>query len=636
MKNIIKYLKPYSFRMTIGFIIKVGGTFMDLGLPWVLAYIIDDVIPLSEVKLILYWGLVMLFLSVGARAMNVIANRMASRVAGDTVERLRHDLFWKIEQLSGAQVDQYTIPSLISRMTSDTYNIHQMVGMMQRLGVRAPIILIGGIIITATLEPVLTLVLIAILPLLAIAVYLVSKKGIPMYSKSQAAADTMIRIVRENISGIRVIKALSKTSHEKRRFSKGNEEVVDREFKAGATMAIINPTMNLLLNVGLTLVVIVGAYRVNSGASEVGKIVAFLSYFTMILNAMLMVTRIFITLSKASASAGRISEVLCAEEDLKLYTEETYPASKEEVNLHIEFKQVSFEYNQTKKTAVPSDSIAVVSDKAGEAESSTCVEDINIKIKPRESLGIIGSTGSGKTTLINLLMRYYDVSEGAIYINSKDIRTIPLNNLRKKFGVVFQNDTIFADTVKGNIDLSRGLPFPQIVQAAEDAQAKEYIEQLGIGDTPVECTEALPIHAVTANPVDFSANKDTISTKDTINNKAIRFEYPVAIKGANLSGGQKQRLLVARALAGKPEILILDDSSSALDYKTDSSLRQAIKRHYSDTTILMVAQRISSIMHMDHILVLEDGKMIGYGTHDQLLESCEVYQEIYQSQMGNA
>jgi ATP-binding cassette subfamily B protein len=626
MKNIIKYLKPYSFRMTIGFIIKVGGTFMDLGLPWVLAYIIDDVIPLSEVKLILYWGLIMLFLSVGARTMNIIANRMASRVAGDTVERLRHDLFWKIEQLSGAQVDQFSIPSLISRMTSDTYNIHQMVGMMQRLGVRAPIILIGGIIITSTLEPVLTLVLIAILPLLAIAVYLVSKKGIPLYSKSQAAADTMIRIVRENISGIRVIKALSKTSLEKRRFAKGNEEVVEREFKAGSTMAIINPTMNLLLNVGLTLVVVVGAYRVNSGASEVGKIVAFLSYFTMILNAMLMVTRIFVTLSKASASAERISEILYVEEDLKLYTEETYPTNKEEPDLHIEFKQVSFEYSQTKKAAISSDSIPVVSD---EEEMSTCVENVSFKLKPHESLGIIGSTGSGKTTLINLLMRYYDVSEGAIYINSKDIRTIPLNDLRKKFGVVFQNDTIFADTVNGNIDLSRGLPLSQIVHAAEDAQAKEYIDQLGIGDTVVESPDSFLIHAAS------SIDKD-ISAENTIKDKAIRFEYPVAIKGANLSGGQKQRLLVARALAGKPEILILDDSSSALDYKTDSNLRQAIKRHYSDTTILMVAQRISSIMHMDHILVLEDGKMIGYGTHDELLQSCAVYQEIYQSQMGNA
>lgn len=636
MKNIIKYLKPYSYRMTIGFIIKVAGTFMDLGLPWVLAYIIDDVIPLSEVKLILFWGLIMLFLSVGARTANIIANRMASRVAGDTVERLRHDLFWKIEQLSGAQVDQYSIPSLISRMTSDTYNIHQMVGMMQRLGVRAPIILIGGIIITSTLEPVLTLILIAILPLLAIIVYFVSKKGIPLYSQSQGTADKMVRIVRENISGIRVIKALSKTSYEKRRFAKANEEVVDRELKAGSTMAIINPTMNLLLNVGLTLVVVVGAYRVNSGASEVGKIVAFLSYFAMILNAMLMVTRIFVILSKASASADRISEILMAEEDLKLYTEETYSANKEKSDIHIEFKKVSFQYNQKDTTSSLSNSTSVVGEKTLKDETSTCVENISFKIKSGESLGIIGSTGSGKTTLVNLLMRYYDVSEGAIYINSKDIRTIPIKELRKKFGVVFQNDTIFADTVAGNINLSRGLTNSQISQAAEDAQAKEYIEQLGIGDTTVESSDTPPMHAAATDTINRQGQKKAVIDKEALQKKGIRFDYPVAIKGANLSGGQKQRLLVARALAGRPEILILDDSSSALDYKTDSNLRQAIKCHYNTTTMLMIAQRISSIMNMDHIIVLEDGKIIGYGTHDELIQSCDVYQEIYQSQMGNA
>ncbi len=317
MKHIITYLKPYGLRMLMGFIIKVAGTYMDLGLPWVLAYIIDEVIPLKEVKYILLWGVLMLLLSVGARQFNITANRMASRVAGDTVKKLRHDLFLKIQQLSGSQVDYLSIPSLVSRMTSDTYNIHQMVGMMQRLGVRAPIILVGGMILTFTLEPVLTLILVGILPLLAFCVYVVSKKGIPLYSKSQSSADKMVRVVRENVNGIRVIKALSKSGYEKERFHRANDQVAANEFKAGATMAVINPVMNLLLNGGLTLVIIAGAYRVNSGASEVGKIVAFLSYFTMILNAMLMITRIFVGISKANASADRIFEVLNAREELK-------------------------------------------------------------------------------------------------------------------------------------------------------------------------------------------------------------------------------------------------------------------------------------------------------------------------------
>lgn len=603
MKKIIEYLKPYGFRMLVGFIIKVAGTFMDLGLPWVLAYIIDNVIPVGEVKLILYWGIVMLILSVGAREANIIANRMASRVAGDTVRTLRHDLFQKIEELSGAQVDHFSIPSLISRMTSDTYNIHQMVGMMQRLGVRAPIILIGGIIITATLEPVLTLVLVTILPLLGLIIYFVSKKGIPIYSQSQSAQDRLIRTVRENISGIRIIKALSKTEYEKRRFGLANDAVVEKELKAGSTMAVINPVMNLLLNVGLTLVVIVGAYRVNSGASEVGKIVAFLSYFTMILNAMLMVTRIFVIISKASASAARIAEVLNTKEDLEIRKLSEYPVHEEGSEYHIKFEAVSFAYNKIKEENIP------------EAEKeSSCVTKIDFQIKKGETLGIIGSTGSGKTTLINLLMRYYDVDQGAVYINGRNIKTIPLKELREKFGVVFQNDTIFADTVKGNIAFRRKLPLAEVKQAAEDAQAGEFVNMLGIGDPSDE--------AVTG-------------TEISCGKKALQYDYPVAGKGANLSGGQKQRLLIARALAGNPEILVLDDSSSALDYKTDANLRKAIRERYQNTTIIMIAQRISSIMHMDHILVMEDGEMLGYGTHEELLNTCSEYQEIYESQMGS-
>lgn len=608
MKRIVTYLKPYGFRMFYGFLIKVLGTFMDLGLPWVLAFIIDEVIPLKNVQLILFWGLVMLLLSVAARVFNIIANRMASRVAADSVRKIRHDLFNKILELSGGQVDYFSIPSLVSRMTSDTYNLHQMIGMMQRLGVRAPIILIGGIIITSTLEPVLTLILVGILPLLAAAVYVVSRKGIPLYTISQSAQDKMIRIVRENITGIRVIKALSKSDYENERFGTANSELVGKELKAGSTMAIINPIMNLLLNVGLTLVVVVGAYRVNSGASDVGKIVAFLSYFTMILIAMMMITRIFVIMSKATSSAGRISEVLDAPEDLLTMGVEQYPIKPDDKEIHIEFDQVSFNYNGEN------------TDKLGEDEDSTCVENISFRLKQGESLGIIGATGSGKTTLINLLMRYYDVTTGGIYMNGRNIKTIPLQQLRQKFGVVFQNDTIFKDTILGNISLSRNISLERAQQAAEDAQATEFISRLGSTDE---------------NDLLLLENATDVQDIIESNKNGIMYDYPVAIKGANLSGGQKQRLLVSRALAGNPEILILDDSSSALDYKTDANLRNAIKKHYKPTTILMVAQRISSIMHMDQIIVLEDGKIIGQGKHEELLKKCEVYSEIYESQMGN-
>ena len=572
MKTVLKYLKPYTLRMALGFAIKVLGTFMDLGLPWVLAYIIDDVIPYKKVSLIIWWGLAMILLSIGARSFNITANRMAARVARNTTERLRHDLFDKILKLSGTQLDHFTIPSLESRMTTDTYNIHNMIGLMQRLGVRAPIILIGGIIITSTLEPVLTLVLVAVLPFLGLVVYGVSKKGIPLYLELQKTVDKMVRIVRENITGVRVIKALSKTVSEKQRFSRINDEVVGKEQTAGITMAVTNPIMNLLLNLGLTFVVVVGAYRVNSGASEPGKIVAFLSYFTIMLQAVMAITRIFVVFSKASASASRIAEVLETAEDLKTVEDLEVKAaqdSTEKPEYHIAFDHVNFSYT-----------------------NEPCILDMNFGIKKGGSLGIIGSTGAGKTTLINLLMRFYDVTDGSITIDGKDIRTLDKQELRKRFGVVFQNDVLFADKVYENISIGRELPIEQVFESAEHAQAAAFIEELD------NC-----------------------------------LDYKLAIKGSNLSGGQKQRLLVARALAGRPEILILDDSSSALDYKTDSLLRKAIRENYKDTTSIVIAQRISSVMKLDHILVLEEGRIVGYGPHEELLEQCEVYKEIYQSQM---
>ncbi len=571
MDRVLRYLKPYYGQMTLGLIIKIAGTFADLGLPWVLAYILDDIIPYGKVSYILFWGGIMVLLSIAARVLNIIANRMAAKVARNSVQAIRHDTFERITNLSGSQVDKLTVPTLISRMTTDTYNVHHVIGMMQRLGVRAPIILVGGIVLTATLDLVLTLILVAILPLLGLLVYLISKRGIPMYTKVQASVDKMVQTIRENITGIRVIKALSKTEYEKQRFRRVNDDVIGNEIKAASIMALSSPIMNLLLNTGLAIVVIVGAFRVNSGVTQPGKIVAFLSYFTMILNAMMSVTRLFINYSKASASAKRLKEVLDTEEDLIVTPVEV---SKEQEQKYLAFDQVSFSYEDD--------------------EEKLSLKNITFELKKGESLGIIGATGSGKTTLIQLLMRFYDVTKGQIIIEGKDIKSIPLKELRKKFGVAFQNDIIFADSIYENISFGRNLSMDQVVEASKDACA-----------------------------YDFIIGKDN------------GFSYEAAIKGGNLSGGQKQRLYISRALADHPKFLILDDSSSALDYKTDAMLRQAIRNNYQDTTIILIAQRISSIMQSDHILVLDDGEMLGYGTHEELLESCEVYHEIYESQMGS-
>ena len=566
MKRIFPYLRPYLPRISLGLAIKFTGTIMDLLLPWILSYMIDDVVPLKEVPRIVFWGGAMIACAAVALITNIVANRMASWVAQHTTEALRHDLFSKISHLSCGQIDSFSIPSLESRLTSDTYNVHQMIGMMQRLGVRAPILLIGGIFITLMLEPVLALILIAVLPLIALVIYGVSKKGIPLYTRLQQGVDAMVRTVRENVTGIRVIKALSKTDYEKERFSSVNSEVVRREKTAGITMALTNPLMNLFLNVGLTVVIIVGAFRVDSGLTQPGKILAFLTYFTIILNAMLSITRMFVMLSKGTASAERIREVLDTPEDLALL-----PSDDMDGAYHIIFDRVTFSYQKKEAN----------------------LRDISFRLKRGERLGIIGATGCGKSTIVSLLMRLYDADAGEIRIGGQRVEAIPPEVLHTKFGVVFQNDILFADTIAENIDFGRGLSREQIEKAAACAQAMEFIQSLPDG-----------------------------------------FEHRLTAKGTNLSGGQKQRLLIARALAGDPEILILDDSSSALDYKTDSLLRQALAREYPGVTTIVIAQRVSSILHADHILVLEEGRELGYGTHPELMESCELYREISRSQMG--
>lgn len=571
MKTITGYLKPYTGRMILGFSIKVLGTFMDLGLPWVLAYIIDEVIPQKSYRLIAIWGVVMLILAVGARIFNVQANRMASKIGRDSILQIRHDLFVRIQNLSGRQLDQFGIPSLISRMSTDTYNIHSTIGRLQRIGVRAPIILIGGIIITFTMEPVLTLVLLCTLPLIGLGIFLISRKGLPLYQILQKKIDSMVRVVRENITGVRVIKALSKNDYERRRFAGVNQAVCDQEFHAGRVMGAMNPMMNMVLNGALTVMIIVGAYRVNSGYTDVGTIMAFLSYFTMILNAVMSINRIFIDLSKSSASAARIREVLNTPSDQPV---REIPLL--EPRAHIEFRDVSFSYNPH-----PEDE-----------EVPDCLSQISFALQKGESLGIIGSTGCGKTTIVNLLMRFYDADSGDVLINGRNVQSFELTQLRQRFGVVFQNDVLFADTVFENINFGRGLSREEVRLAAEYAQALPFIESLADG-----------------------------------------FDSEVAAKGANFSGGQKQRMLIARSLAAHPEILILDDSSSALDYKTDASLRKALREHFSETTSIIIAQRISSIYQCDHILVLEDGRCVGYGSHEDLMEQCEIYREIHESQM---
>lgn len=566
MKKIYPYIKPHIFAMIMGVTIKFAGTIMDLFIPYILAHIIDNIVPTGNIKAVYLWGGAMLLAAAFSLIGNITANRMAAKVSKSVTRNIRHDLFTKISYLSSTEIDSFTIPSLEARLTSDTYHLHHTIGMMQRMGIRAPILLIGGLIVSFTLEPVLALILLFLLPFMGYSVWTISKKGVPLYSSLQTSVDNMIRAVREHAGGIRVIKALSKVDYEKERFDIANRDVVKNEKKAGLTMALTNPVMNIFLNTGLTLVILIGAYRVNAGVSETGKIIAFLSYFTIILNAMLSITRIFVMLSKGSASAKRIGEVLDSPGVLPVIEDEDL-----KTDCHIVFDNVSFSYNKKKDN----------------------VKNISFSLKKGETLGIIGATGSGKSTIINLLMRLYDADSGKVYINGKSVRSIPHEHLHKMFGTVFQGDVLFADTIKNNIDFGRGLSDEAIEFAAKNACAYDFIS--------------------------------------TLHDK---FDHMLTGKGSNLSGGQKQRVLLARAFAGGNDILILDDSSSALDYKTDSTLRKNIKENYKDTTTIIIAQRISSIKHADLILMVDEGEIIGSGSHEYLLKNCPEYAEIAKAQMG--
>jgi len=566
MARLERYIRPYWGFIFLTVFIKLMGAVLELMIPYLMEIILDIKVPAGDLQDIYLFGGLMILCAAGCLGCNVLANRMSAVSSGRITKAIRHDLFEKLQSLSARQLDDLTISSAESRLTSDTYNVNQLLARLQRLGIRAPMLLLGGIIMMLSMDAVLALVLVGLLPVIAVTVYFVTKTSLPLYTKQQSVLDNVVRTVQENITGIRVIKALSKTDYEKQRFHTVNTQLTSVDMKAGIISAITNPVSSLTLNLGLTLVVVIGAFRVNSGEILSGVIVAFLQYFTMILNAMLGITRIFVMWSKGEASAIRVADVLATDKDLRVL-----PAEAENVSEpHIAFKDVSFSYTGIGKN----------------------IDSLNFHLEHGHTLGILGPTGSGKTTIINLLLRLYDPDSGTIEIDGQDIRTIPYDTLRKKFGVVFQNDFLAEGTIADNIRFFRDLPDEAVRQSAEDAQAA-FIEEKEGG-----------------------------------------MDAEVMVRGNNLSGGQKQRLLIARALAANPEILILDDASSALDYHTDAKLRRALRQNYRNTTTVLVAQRVSSIKHADLILVLNDGKVIGAGNHHTLMKTCDEYRIIATTQMG--
>ncbi|MGN0806651.1 MAG: ABC transporter ATP-binding protein [Candidatus Coproplasma sp.] len=562
MKKTLRYIMPYKGEVIGGIILKFIGSFSELFLPLLLDYMVDYGVPSKDINLIVILGVLMLVFSLAALLGNIFANRLVASSSGKMTKDLRQSLFGKITYMSSSGVDKFTVPSLVSRLTSDTYYVNHTVARTLRMGIRAPILLIGGIVFTFVLDWRLALVLTACLPFVAVTAVIITKKSVKAYSDVQAGGDAVVRAMQENVSGVRVVKALSQTDYESQKFNGINDSLAKDEFRAAKVTSLTNPLINLILELLLVGVIALGAFL----SSSSGTLLAFLSYFTLILNALLGVSKIFVELARGLASSSRIEKVLEFGGEMPV-TE----CPEGDSGAAIQFKDVSFSYN-------------------GKVDN---LSGVSFSVMHGQTLGIIGGTGSGKSTIINLLMRFYDVGGGAVYIDGRDVRSYQSEDLKAKFGCVFQNDFLFADTIEENIKYFRNISEEDFSRAVRCACAEEIIEEHEEG-----------------------------------------IKYRLAQKATNLSGGQKQRLLIARALAGNPEILVLDDSSSALDYATDAKLRKNLAKEYSDCTKVIVAQRVSAVKSADLIIVLNDGQVAGMGTHTELIARCEEYRLICEAQMG--
>ena len=565
MKTVLGYLRPYAGRAACGVLIKFSAAVLELILPLLLANVIDVLVPARDLPAIWRTGGLMLVLAFGAAAGNILANRMAARVSMEMTRDLRRDLYHQIQHLPCARADRYSASSLVSRLTNDTYNIHQMFDKIQRGGVRAPMLVLGGLTLTFLLEPVLALVQFCVSLLTFLTIFLVTRRGVPFYGEAQSAVDTVVRILRENAAGVRVIKALASQRREQDRFEQANRRDRAAEERAGRVMALTNPITDLLLNLGLTLVVLVGAVQVNAGAMPAGQIVAFLTYFALIQSATLGIAKVFVRISKGVASARRIRQVL---EEPPTQSLSGADARRPEL---LGMEGATFSYHGVEPD----------------------LADVSFTLQKGQTLGILGPTGSGKTTLVSLLLRLYDADSGIVWVGGQDVRYQTPRAVQDRFGVAFQSQSLIAGTIYENIAFLRDLPRQDVEAAVDTAQAREFVSRLPQGlDTPLE------------------------------------------LRGANLSGGQRQRLLIARALAGRPEILVLDNADSALDYQTAARLWAALRRDFPRTTLVIISERVASVRDADCILVLEHGRIMASGRHQDLLVSAPRYRKMAELQMG--
>lgn len=578
MKKLLVYLKDYKKESVLGPLFKLLEATFELIVPLVMAAIIDTGVATGDKSYIMKMCMVLVLLAVIGLTCSVTAQYFAAKAAVGFATKLRHALFAHIESLSFTEMDTVGTATLITRMTSDVNQVQNGVNLVLRLFLRSPFIVFGAMVMAFTIDVKAALVFVVTLPLLSIIVFGIMLISIPLYKKVQSALDKVLGITRENLTGSRVIRAFNKEEDETVHFNENNDLLTRAQIYVGKISALMNPLTYVIINGAIVVLVWTGAVRVDNGYITQGEVVALINYMSQILVELVKLANLIININKSIACGNRIQSIFEMQPSItdgsgqKVDKVRTDTADRsEEAEYAVEFSHVGLTY-------------------AGAGDES--LTDIDFKVKKGETIGIIGGTGSGKSSVVNLIPRFYDVTSGFIKVDGKDVKDYPLEELRGKIGTVLQKAVLFHGTIREN--LKWGNPDAteeDLNRAITVAQAKEFVD-----------------------------------------NKEGGLDFEIEQGGKNLSGGQRQRLTIARAVVKKPEILILDDSASALDFATDAALRKAIREMEGETTVFIVSQRAASIQHADRIVVLDDGKIVGLGTSEELLESCEVYQEIYNSQ----
>lgn len=568
MFKLTDYLKKYKGKMILGPSIKFLEAIFDLVTPILVALILDVGIPNNDTKYIITISLIVIGMNLLGFVCAIVCSKCASLVSRGVGKDIRYDLYKHVITLSSVEKDKYTTMAFTNRIVHDVQQVENTIGLTIRQVARAPFLLIGSTIAAVIIDAQLSLIFLVVMPIILGFVLLIMKKTSPMYMSAKSGLDKVSNVTRENLSGNRVVRAFNKQDYERDRFNKVNNEFTYWNIKIGKMSSIMQPLLYLFVNLGTIAVIYFGGIRVNIGGITQGKIISFINYFTQISMALIIIARIIITYTRTGASLKRIGEVYKLSPSIKNYANPV--VLTKDVPANIQFKDVSFSYNKIKYI----------------------LNGFSIDIPAGSTIGVIGGTGSGKSTLVNLLPRFYDVSSGEILINGVNIKKYDLGSLRDYVSIVPQNPTLFKGTIESNLKFrDKNASLEEMTKALKISQSYEFV----------------------------SEKPDGIKTK-------------VERGGTNFSGGQKQRLTIARALVGSPKILILDDSSSALDFETDYNLRHSLAVTLKDTTKIIVSQRTNSIKDADNIIVLDSGNVVGVGKHEELLENCEVYKEIYNSQ----